>query len=296
MYNKSREKLHNPVLLSEVLATMEPHPGERYLDLTAGYGGHASEFLDVTQNYKGACLVDRDGFAIDYLKSIFSSEVEIKHESFYNAMLQLYESGETFDLILADFGVSSPQLDKGERGFSFRYDAPLDMRMDRRQKLTASDVINKYSEKDLAELFIKYGEESPGRAAMFARIIVHHRPIKTTRELAELIRVRWHGYSKTHPATKIFQAVRIEVNDELGEIERALPILPKLMNKNGRVGIITFHSLEDRLVKDYFREASNHGEESELRIITKKPIVAGNEEIAINPRSRSAKLRVAERN
>jgi len=290
------EKLHNPVLLSEVLATMEPHPGERYLDLTAGYGGHASEFLDVTQNYKGACLVDRDGFAIDYLKSIFSSEVEIKHESFYNAMLQLYESGETFDLILADFGVSSPQLDKGERGFSFRYDAPLDMRMDRRQKLTASDVINKYSEKDLAELFIKYGEESPGRAAMFARIIVHHRPIKTTRELAELIRVRWHGYSKTHPATKIFQAVRIEVNDELGEIERALPILPKLMNKNGRVGIITFHSLEDRLVKDYFREASSHGEESELRIITKKPIVAGNEEIAINPRSRSAKLRVAERN
>ena len=290
------EKLHNPVLLSEVLVTMEPHPGERYLDLTAGYGGHASEFLDVTQNYKGACLVDRDGFAIDYLKSIFSSEVEIKHESFYNAMLQLYESGETFDLILADFGVSSPQLDKGERGFSFRYDAPLDMRMDRRQKLTASDVINKYSEKDLAELFIKYGEESPGRAAMFARIIVHHRPIKTTRELAELIRVRWHGYSKTHPATKIFQAVRIEVNDELGEIERALPILPKLMNKNGRVGIITFHSLEDRLVKDYFREASSHGEESELRIITKKPIVAGNEEIAINPRSRSAKLRVAERN
>ena len=290
------EKLHNPVLLSEVLATMEPHPGERYLDLTAGYGGHASEFLDVTQNYKGACLVDRDGFAIDYLKSIFSSEVEIKHESFYNAMLQLYESGETFDLILADFGVSSPQLDKGERGFSFRYDAPLDMRMDRRQKLTASDVINKYSEKDLAELFIKYGEESPGRAAMFARIIVHHRPIKTTRELAELIRVRWHGYSKTHPATKIFQAVRIEVNDELGDIERALPILPKLMNKNGRVGIITFHSLEDRLVKDYFREASSHGEESELRIITKKPIVAGNEEIAINPRSRSAKLRVAERN
>ena len=241
-------------------------------------------------------MVDRDGFAIDYLKSIFSSEVEIKHESFYNAMLQLYESGETFDLILADFGVSSPQLDKGERGFSFRYDAPLDMRMDRRQKLTASDVINKYSEKDLAELFIKYGEESPGRAAMFARIIVHHRPIKTTRELAELIRVRWHGYSKTHPATKIFQAVRIEVNDELGEIERALPILPKLMNKNGRVGIITFHSLEDRLVKDYFREASSHGEESELRIITKKPIVAGNEEIAINPRSRSAKLRVAERN
>lgn len=296
MYNIYMEELHNPVLLSEVLATLKPHPGERYLDLTAGYGGHASKILDVTRNYKGACLVDRDEFAIEYLKSKFPSEIQILHESFYNAMLQLYESGETFDMILADFGVSSPQLDREERGFSFRFDAPLDMRMDRRQRLTASDVINKYSERGLAEIFVKYGEEATGRAAMLARIIVTHRPIKTTKELADLIKTRWHGYSKTHPATKIFQAVRIEVNDELGEIERALPMLEKLLRKDGRVGIITFHSLEDRLVKEYFREASSHGEESELTVVTKKPIIAEKEELAINPRARSAKLRVARRN
>ena len=290
------EKLHIPVLLSEVLATLEPHPGDKYLDLTAGYGGHASKILDVTQNYKDSCLVDRDEFAISYLKTKFPSETEIKHENFYSAMLQLIECGKTYDIVLADFGVSSPQLDREERGFSFRYDAPLDMRMDRRQELTADTVVNKYSERDLADIFIKYGEESPGRAVMLARIIAHHRPIKSTMELAELIRVRWHGYSKTHPATKIFQAIRVEVNDELGEIGNALPLLPKLLNKGGRVGIITFHSLEDRLVKDYFKEMASHGEESELTIITKKPIVADTHELVINPRARSSKLRVAVRN
>ena len=290
------EELHIPVLLSEVLATLEPHPGESYLDLTAGYGGHASKILDVTQNYKASCLVDRDEFAIDYLKDKFPSEIQLRHESFYNAMLQLIECGKTFDIIFADFGVSSPQLDREDRGFSFKYDTLLDMRMDRRQELTASDVINKYSEKKLTDIFIKYGEESPGRAAMFARIIVHHRPIKTNLELAELIRVRWHGYSKTHPATKIFQAVRIEVNNELFEIENALPLIPKLLNKNGRVGIISFHSLEDRSVKEYFKEASSYGEESELTIINKKPIVASTNELVINPRARSAKFRAATRN
>jgi len=148
----------------------------------------------------------------------------------------------------------------------------------------------------LANLFIKYGEESPGRAAMLARIIIHHRPIHSTVELAELIRIRLHGYSRIHPATKIFQALRIEVNDELGEIERALPLLPKLLNPGGRAGIITFHSLEDRLVKDYLREASSLGEESPLTIINKKPITAENVELVINPRARSAKLRLAKRN
>ena len=287
------EKLHTPVLLSEVLAILDPHPGEKYLDLTAGYGGHASKILDVTQNYKDAKLVDRDEFAVEYLRGKFPSDVTVLHESFYNAMLQLYESGETFDIVLADFGVSSPQLDREERGFSFKYDSPLDMRMDRRQKLTAKDVVNKYSERELTEIFVKYGEESPGRAAMFARTIVHHRPINTTKELAELISTKNHGYTKTHPATRIFQAIRIEVNDELGEIEKMLPLLPKLLKKNGRVGIITFHSLEDRLVKDYFKVASSHGEESELKILTKKPITAENMELVINPRARSAKLRAA---
>ena len=165
------------------------------------------------------------------MKQKFPPETEIINQDFYNSVLQLFECGKTFDIILADFGVSSPQLDIGSRGFSFKYDAPLDMRMDRRQKLTADDIINKYSERELTEIFVKYGEESPGRAAMLARIIVHHRPIHSTLELAELVRVRLHGYSKIHPATTIFQAVRIVVNDELGQIEKTLPLLPKLLNK-----------------------------------------------------------------
>jgi 16S rRNA (cytosine1402-N4)-methyltransferase len=167
--------------------------------------------------------------------------------------------------------------------------------MDRRQKLTAYDVINKTSERELIDIFKKYGEIPDGRAHAFARVIVHHRPIKSTLELADLIKTRIHGYSRIHPATQVFQAVRIVVNDELGQIEKTLPLLPKLLKKNGRLGIITFHSLEDRLVKDFMREASNHGEESELSIINKKPITAENVELVINPRARSAKLRLAAR-
>ncbi|MDO4611668.1 MAG: 16S rRNA (cytosine(1402)-N(4))-methyltransferase RsmH [Candidatus Saccharibacteria bacterium] len=289
------EKLHIPVLLSEVLAEMNPQPGESYLDLTAGYGGHAGSILDVTQNYKDSVLVDRDEFAINHLENKFEGRgLTLKHTDFYSAVLQLLECGKTFDLILADFGVSSPQLDMEDRGFSLKADGPLDMRMDRRQSLTADDIVNHWSERELAEIFTKYGEEKAGRAKLLAREIVHHRPIKTTIELADLIKSK-SKYSKTHPATRIFQAIRIVVNDELGCIEKTLPLLPKLLNKNGRLGLITFHSLEDRLVKDYFKEASSYGEESELKILTKKPIVAENQELVINPRSRSAKLRVAER-
>jgi 16S rRNA (cytosine1402-N4)-methyltransferase len=291
------EKLHIPVLLSEVMASLKPQSGESYLDLTAGYGGHAKVILDVTQNYKDSVLIDRDEYAIEHLKEQFLGRyITIMNQDFYSSMLQLLQCGQTFDIILADFGVSSPQLDQGERGFSLKTDGPLDMRMDRREKLTADYIVNHYSERELTELFIRYGEEQRGRAAMFARAIVHHRPIHSTVELAELIKVRTHGYSKVHPATRVFQAIRIAVNDELGEIEKSLPLLPKLLKKNGRVGLITFHSLEDRLVKDYFREAANHGEESELTIITKKPITAESQELVINPRARSAKLRVAKRN
>ena len=289
------EKLHTPVLLSEVLAGLDPKPGESYLDLTAGYGGHASEILDVTQQFKDSYLIDRDEFAIKYLKSKFPSSINLINSDFYSAVLQLFECGKTFDMILADFGVSSPQLDMEERGFSFRYDAPLDMRMDRRQKLTAYDVVNKTSERELIDILKKYGEIPDGRAHAFARVIVHHRPIRSTLELAELIRVRVHGYSRIHPATQVFQAIRIVVNSELEQIEKTLPFLPKLLNKNGRLGIITFHSLEDRLVKEFMREASSHGEESELSIINKKPITAENVELVINPRARSAKLRLAAR-
>lgn len=289
------EKLHNPVLLSEVLAGLNPKPGESYLDLTAGYGGHASEILDVTQQFKDSYLIDRDEFAIDYLRSKFPSSINLINSDFYSAVLQLFECGKTFDMILADFGVSSPQLDIKERGFSFRYDAPLDMRMDRRQKLTAYDVVNKTSERELVDIFKKYGEIPDGRAHAFARVIVHHRPIKSTLELADLIKTRIHGYLRIHPATQVFQAIRIVVNSELEQIEKTLPLLPKLLNRNGRLGIITFHSLEDRLVKEFMKEASSHGEESELTIINKKPITAENVELVINPRARSAKLRLAAR-
>ena len=289
------EKLHTPVLLSEVLAGLNPQPGESYLDLTAGCGGHASEILDVTQQFKDSYLIDRDEFAIKYLKSKFPSSINLINNDFYSAVLQLFECGKTFDMILADFGVSSPQLDMEERGFSFRYDAPLDMRMDRRQKLTAYDVVNKTSERELIDILKKYGEIPDGRAYAFARVIMHHRPIKSTLELAELIRTRVHGYSRIHPATQVFQAIRIVVNSELEQIEKTLPLLPKLLNKNGRLAIITFHSLEDRLVKEFMREASSHGEESELSIINKKPITAENVELVINPRARSAKLRLAAR-
>ena len=290
------EKPHLPVLLSEVLAGLDPQPGESYLDLTAGYGGHASSILDATQNYKDSILVDRDEFAVNYLKQEFPSPTKIKHMDFYSAVLQLLQCGATFDIILADFGVSSPQLDLGNRGFSFQNDGPLDMRMDRRQTRTAADIVNKASERELTDIFIKYGEIPTGTAHMFARVIVHHRPINTTQELAELIRTRIHGHFRTHPATRVFQAIRIVVNSELEQIANTLPLLPQLLSKNGRLGIITFHSLEDRLVKDFFKDASSLGEESPLKIINKKPIIAEGEELVINPRARSAKLRLAQRN
>ena len=292
MYNNSMEKLHIPVLLSEVLAILDPHPGESYLDLTAGYGGHASKILDVTRQFKDSCLIDRDQFAVEYLKSEFPSEINIMHNDFYSAVLQLIECGKTFDIILADFGVSSPQLDMDSRGFSYHHDGPLDMRMDRRQELTAEKIVNHSSERELADIFIRYGEEKPGRAKLLAREIVHHRPIKTTKELVDII-ISKSKYSKTHPAARIFQALRIAVNGELDEIAQTLPLLPKVLNKGGRLGIITFHSLEDRLVKDYFKEAASYGEESQLRLINKKPIVAEKSELGINPRARSAKFRAA---
>ncbi len=288
------EKQHIPVLLSEVLASLNPKRGESYLDLTAGYGGHAGKILDVTRNYKDAVLVDRDEFAVGCLTEKFAN-VEIMNTDFYSAVLQLIECGKTFDMILADFGVSSPQLDMEERGFSFSKDGPLDMRMDRRQNLSADAIVNRWSERELSEIFERFGEETPGRAKMLAREIVHQRPISGTKALAEIIAGK-SKYSHTHPATKVFQAIRIVVNQELEEIEKTLPLLPRVLNPGGRVAIITFHSLEDRLVKEYFKELSSHGEESELRLLNKKPIIAGKQELVINPRSRSAKLRVAERN
>ncbi len=287
------EEHHKPVLLSEVLRVLDPKPGEKYLDLTAGYAGHASKILDVTQNYKDSVLVDRDVYAIDFLSEKFKEKpIKIMHTDFYNATLQLFECGDTFDLILADFGVSSPQLDLGSRGFSFLHEGPLDMRMDQRNELSAETIVNHWSEKDLCNIFEKYGEMSPGFSRKVARIIRLHRPFSTTTKLADAI-AKGTTKSRIHPATRAFQAIRIVVNNELEIIEKTLPLLPKLLNPGGRIAIITFHSLEDRLVKEYFKDVSSRGEESELKIINKKPIVVEKVELVNNPRSRSAKLRSA---
>jgi len=286
---------HIPVLLDEVLNYLAPQSGESYLDLTAGYGGHAERILEATRNYKDAVLVDRDESAVEYLRAKYRKvKPEIMHDDFYSAALRMIESGKQFNMILADFGVSSPQLTGGERGFSFATDGRLDMRMDRRQTLDAWQVVNKWSERDLGEIFAKYGEEREGRAKQMAREIARSRPIETTGELARIIE-RKSGWGKRHPATQIFQAIRMVVNDEMGQIEGVLPLVAKLLVPGGRVALISFHSLEDRLVKNYLLEASGRGVESELKVLTKKPVVAGKNELVNNPRARSAKLRVGEK-
>ena len=287
------EELHKPVLLSEVLAALQPKPGESYLDLTAGYAGHASEILDVTQNYKASVLVDRDKNAIEVLEEKFKTKpIRIVNADFYSAVLQEIECGNAFDMILMDFGVSSPQLDKAERGFSFAKDGPLDMRMDQTQDLSADTIVNKWSEKRLVEIFEKYGEEKPSFARLMAKTVVHGRPWQSTKQLGDTLANYGRG-GKIHPATRTFQAIRIAVNDELGEIEQTLPLLMKVLQPGGRLAMITFHSLEDRIVKNWLRETASYGEESEIEILNKRPITAGEEELVINPRARSAKLRTA---
>lgn len=289
------EELHQPVLLSEVLEVLRPQPGESYLDLTAGYAGHASKILDVTQNYKDAVLVDRDEKAMEVLQEKFASfPVKLRHQDFYSAVLQEIECGKRFDMILMDFGVSSPQLDRAERGFSFAKDGPLDMRMDQEQDLKASVIVNQWRESEIVDILEKYGEERPGFAKLIARAIVQGRPWTSTKQLGEAL-ARYGRGGKVHPATRTFQAIRIAVNDELGLIERTLPLIPRILNPGGRVAMITFHSLEDRLVKEFLKAESSRGEESSLAILTKKPITAEKMELFINPRARSAKLRAAKK-
>ena len=273
------EELHQPVLLSEVLAVLSPRRGESYLDLTAGYAGHASKILDVTQNYKDAVLVDRDENAMRVLREKFKDlPVNLIHKDFCSAVLQEIECGNRFDMVLMDFGVSSPQLDEARRGFSFAKDGPLDMRMDQTQELNAERIVNKWSERDLIDILERYGEEKPGFAKLIARTIIHGRPWKSTAELGQALAKYGRG-GRVHPATRTFQAIRIAVNDELGLIERTLPLIPKVLNPGGRVAMITFHSLEDRLVKEFLKAESSLGEESPLEILTKKPTKSGDQKI-----------------
>lgn len=285
--------IHIPVLPKEVIELLAPHPGESYLDLTAGYGGHANDVLRLIGKKGKAVLVDRDINSINYLKKKFAvdKQIEFIQSDFYSASQDLVSQNKKFDCILADVGVSSPHLDNPDRGFSFMNNGPLDMRMDSSSKLTASEIVNSYSQEDLANLLFRYGELRTSRK--IAQIIVQNRPHNTTNELASVIPGQYKARMRT--LAQVFQALRIEVNDELGQLSRSLELWHKLLNPGGRLAVITFHSLEDRIVKQYFSEHGGNDITSELRILNKKPITAGPDEIVYNPRARSAKLRALQR-
>jgi len=283
---------HVPVLLEQVLQYLDPQAGESYLDLTAGYGGHAEKILERTHNPGETVLVDRDQFAINVLEQKFSGAgAKIIQSDFLSASRTLLADGRTFDVILADLGVSSPHLNEANRGFAISQTGPLDMRMDQNQSLTAAVIVNSYAEAELAEILHRYGEEP--KARQIAHLIVQHRPIKTTTELAHIVARDWPGHSKVHPATRTFQALRIAVNDELGLLEKGLPIWLQLLKPGGRIAVISFHSLEDRLVKQVFLDASGDRYDAELKLLTKHPVTGTEHEIVFNPRARSAKLRAA---
>jgi len=285
---KTNTQLHIPVMQDEVLALLDPKPGDKYLDLTAGYGGHASLVLDRTLSAVDSVLVDRDEMAVAQLQKIFhGSGVQIIHSDYLSAASQL--EGRSFDVMLADLGVSSPHLNTASRGFSFQQDAPLDMRMDQRQELTADIIVNTYDKAALMRILRTYGEEP--KASQIADRIILNRPVRSTSRLAEIVAQAWPGYSKVHPATRTFQALRIAVNDELELLKRALPLWVDLLAPGGRLVILSFQSLEDRIVKQFFQDHAGDRYDAELALLTKKPLVPGTNEIVSNPRARSTKLR-----
>jgi 16S rRNA (cytosine1402-N4)-methyltransferase len=263
------------------------------LDLTAGYGGHASEVKSLTGS--AMTLVDRDNNAISELSNRFGghSDVTVLHSDFLQACRDLVQANEKFDCILVDLGVSSPHLDNADRGFSLKVEAPLDMRMDTRQELTAADVVNTYAEDELVRILRSYGEEP--KAFKMARAIEAARPLGTTIQLADVAKKVWPGHSRTHPATRLFQAVRIEVNNELGQLEEALPLLVELLPPKGRLAVISFHSLEDRIVKKFYQSRAGDRYDSDLEVVNRRVLTASETELVTNPRARSAKLRVAKR-
>lgn len=292
MHQNPHTNSHDPVLLVEILEYVSPQKGERYLDVTAGYGGHAQAILRTTENYKQSVLVDRDAQAHKALENKFSdSGIEIIQQDYLNASIELEKGKRQFDIIVADLGVSSPHLNEGLRGFSFNVEGPLDMRMDQAQQKSAWEIVNKSSEKELADLLWKYGEEPKSR--QIARLIVKNRTVETTTQLAAIVKRAWPGHSRTHPATRTFQALRIAVNNELDQLSEALPIWLKLLAPDGRLAIISFHSLEDRIIKQFYVSESGDRYDASLNLLTKHPVTPGTQELAINPRSRSAKLRVA---
>ncbi|MGL5195068.1 MAG: 16S rRNA (cytosine(1402)-N(4))-methyltransferase RsmH [Chroococcales cyanobacterium] len=280
--------VHLSVLSREVVEGLAIRPGGRYLDATVGGGGHSRLILEAAPGVQ-LVAIDRDRLALDAAGSRLAEYGDAV--TFWQGNFAEYQPQEMlFDGIVADLGVSSAQLDRPERGFSFRYEAPLDMRMDERQDLSAEEIVNHWDEVELANIFYRYGEERFSRR--IARRIVERRPLETTTQLASAVASSVPGKyrnGKIHPATRVFQALRIAVNEELAALETFLEKAPLWLHPGGRLGIISFHSLEDRLVKHRMRDSPL------LKVLTKKPITPGEAEIAHNSRSRSAKLRVFER-
>jgi 16S rRNA (cytosine1402-N4)-methyltransferase len=292
---------HIPVLVREVIQFLKCRPGGIYVDCTLGEGGHTEEILKASDPDGRVIGLDRDMQSIKqsrYRLMAFGDRVSLHHENFIRLDAVLDQQGiRIVDGILFDLGLSSAQLEDGQRGFSFLKDGPLDMRMDRARGATASDLVNHLNEVELARIFREYGEER--WAQRISRVIVQERAtarITTTSQLTELILKavpRRYHHQKIHPATRVFQALRIAVNDELSILRPALETAVGRLKPGGRLCIISFHSLEDRVVKHGFREWERRGQ---LKVITKRPVVPSVEERSLNPRCRSAKLRVAERN
>ena len=306
---------HIPVLLNEVIDNLNINPDGIYIDLTLGRAGHSSEILKRLSN-KGKLIgfdqdIDAIQASIERLSKI-SSNFEVIKSNFENVKEELFKRGITkVDGILADLGVSSPQFDQGDRGFSYRFDAKLDMRMDQNANLSAYEIVNTYSLFDLTRIFREYGEEK--YAYEIAKRIVREReqkPVETTFELVDIIKRSLPSKElskKGHPAKQVFQALRIETNRELEVLETMLKDGLELLSSKGRMAIITFQSLEDRIVKNIFKEVSTpkatprwmpslpEDQEVDYQLINRKVIVASEEELKRNPRSESAKLRVIER-
>jgi 16S rRNA (cytosine1402-N4)-methyltransferase len=303
---------HKSVLVSEVMEGLSPTSGGLYVDGTVGGGGHARMILERSAPDGRLVGLDRDEEALAAAQlrlESFAGRFEL-HRANYVQMREFVEN-ESCSGVLLDLGVSSPQLDWGERGFSFQLEGPLDMRMDRRDPITAADIINTWPEEELANLFWELGEERNSRP--LARVIVTHRAARkfeTTAQLASILAANTRGpRQKIHPATRVFQALRMEVNRELDALEAGLQEAWLALKAGGRLAVITFHSLEDRLVKDFGRQLERdytfEGEVDvpelrqpkapEARWLEKKPITATDEELQANPRARSAKLRVLEK-
>ena len=291
---------HVPVLLEEALEYLNVRPGGVICDATLGLAGHSSAIAKRLGGKGKLIAFDRDPEAMEAAKVRLEEvraelgdampELRLVPKVFSEAASEI-EPG-SLDGLLADFGVSSLQLDEAHRGFSFRSDGPLDMRQDTRSGETAEQVVNQEDENELADLIYEFGEER--RSRRIARAIVRARPIRSTAELAQIISAAAPSMKgdKIHPATRTFQALRIRVNNELGEIQSLLNSAGSLLKPGGRLVLISFHSLEDRRVKDAFREASRT---KEFEVLTKKPVVASEQEQLRNPRSRSAKMRAAEK-